>query len=162
MYLGAQKDLSEQQNIGINLNLSFSMMRNSLASIEQSLMPILEDFFFGTKKKVIARQGYTNLRTFKAEPAPPLGRQVQERLKIVRGWARGAGGQQEFAVGIGPPGISEGHQPSSVSARAASKNWVVFRNPAPRRSTRGWRSAPAAEPYGSSRRRENLAVGSSA
>ena len=81
---------------------------------------------------VIARQGYTNLRSFKAEPAPPLGRQVQERLQIVRGWARGAGGQQEFAAGTGPPGIDGGHQPSSVSARAAAENMDHFRNPAPR------------------------------
>ena len=50
-YLGVQMDLSEQQNIGIIVNQSFSKIQNNLASSEQSSMPIMDDSFFYKKKE---------------------------------------------------------------------------------------------------------------
>ena len=52
---------------------------------------------------IIARQGYTNLRTFKAQPAPPLGRQHLDRLKILTGNIWGAAGPMDFFGVAGPP-----------------------------------------------------------
>ena len=46
-------ELIGQQNIGINVNVLFSMIRNNLAAFEQFLMSISDDSFFGYKKKVI-------------------------------------------------------------------------------------------------------------
>ena len=51
----------------------------------------------------IARQGYTNLRTFKAQPAPPFGSQHQDRLKIVRRRLDVAAGPLDFLRNTGPP-----------------------------------------------------------
>ena len=52
-YLGTQTDLSDQQNIGIVLNISFAMIMSNPDTSEQSLMSISDDSFFGYKKKVI-------------------------------------------------------------------------------------------------------------
>ena len=52
-YLGTQTDLSDQQNIGIVLNISFAMIKSNPDTSEQSLMSISDDFFFGYKKNVI-------------------------------------------------------------------------------------------------------------
>ena len=51
-YLGAQKDLTEQQNIWIIVNSSFTRLRYIVESSEQSLMPFMSYYLFIYKKIV--------------------------------------------------------------------------------------------------------------